>query len=1267
MSNYLSSESADSAPLSPAQQAEIIKNIQLCNDEIIKLPASSSIDEKCHLILKLATLYYQFQKYTESLQYCSKISTSYCKLRDAYIVISKCYRQLQNMGSACEFLLKAIDLEFSVPVAFELAYLANSFRKYHISNDMYKRILEVEPLHYQSLNNYGKNLKLFGFHEESLTYLERALYGGHQQTRDYLHFKKFIHSNLILNYLYSDHADYKKQYECTKEYKSSCNVQDVMIHPVPTSTQKLRNIGYISCTFDNPDHAINFFMKPILLNHDTSKYKIFCYQMQKQKYDNSYIEEIDGIVYRNLTGVSDTQAAEIMYNDNLDICVDLMAHASDTRLSIMCAQIAKIQASYCAYPGTTGIPEIKYKIVDTYCIGKDMDKYYIEELIKLPNGYHCFMPNEHPDIIKNNEDKKDGTNIIFGCFNNLAKITGTTMKTWATIINTVPNSKLLIRHYTYDTPDMKEMITKRFEDAGLPRDKLIIYGPYIDTLDVLRLYNNVDIALDPFPYTGTTTTCEALYMGCPVVTLVGEMCHERMGYSLIACLNDAKYVEKCVSYNINDYIKLAVNMASDAEFLTYFRSTIRDRIANSIIGQPKKITEQFEEAYEYMWEKHKKENASTMKIHDTDYQAWRSRNLTGEFLATSYDAKTSILLSLQPFVKKTTPTYPDQPIDILSYEYEIMRHLTIQGCKSCPKTYSYGEVTASSIDTLVRKIGNISIPENKRIKYIEYEYIPAYVTGQINVITIIEAILEQQRMGIYQRSFLGTDIITYKDQIYFIRYSNAVKLTETQRLMSPREFLTWCLSLNYTADSFFSHIKQNPAELVGTVNEIEKKQFIARQLEKQAQQLQLNTQLSQPEITNSSGKLMVNYTPKIFTYLNELRQTTRKLKIHVEGWRGIVHSYAIVSRMHCLPMMNNPNIELTFSDMPYYRPHWGNSVNRSDVLFQIPALPEGQQADVVLRIMFPYDYRPSPKAPKTVVFTTSEKKVLEDSVIISGKKPLADNVYILTPSMYSKLGIMATGYPENRVIMVPHGVNPELFKSATKKEKAVLRAKYNIPANEFVFLNVSALSGNKSINMILEKFAEVQKQFVRCTLIIKSSKTVYEWDLYEHYIKPMNLPESVTKKIINISNVLTDEEMANLHRLSDCYVSPYTCEAFNIPAMEAMFCKNAVICTQGGPTDEFIPKEIMLFVPANVLKFQITNEADKIRDLSGNVIDQYILQPDPNGFKGLMEYCARHALASGVSVTDYSKYANVDSFIQSYSMESVTNHLVDELLRISSK
>lgn len=398
-----------------------------------------------------------------------------------------------------------------------------------------------------------------------------------------------------------------------------------------------------------------------------------------------------------------------------------------------------------------------------------------------------------------------------------------------------------------------------------------------------------------------------------------------------------------------------------------------------------------------------------------------------------------------------------------------------------------------------------------------------------------------------------------------------------------------------------------------------------------------------PEVSSSGA---IPYAKQTGSFLN------RKHLI-VEGWRFFPHSYAIVNQFQCLEMLKHKDLMLYHRDLPFLNPNW-TPVTRlfnEDAelkLRTIPSPPEDLDGDVLFRIGYPYDFRKSPLS-KTFVFGTSEWGVIYDRMLW-GNIPLQEvlkdsDVGIIVPSNWSKCGFVRSGAEPDRITVIPHGVDPRIFKPAEDLERTVLREKFGW-YNSFVFLNIGAMTGNKGIIILLKAFAEIATHYSDVKLVLKGMDSLYSSKKLLTDIKnrlSSSELDIIVPRVEYLGGTFSFADIACLYQAADCYVSPYLAEGFNMPALEGAACGLPVICTEGGPTDDFVTESFALRIKSELKEY-----------MENGCINRLLLMPDIRHLITLMKEVIEDSAWRNNAHISGPVYVN-----QKFTWEHVTRQLLN--------
>jgi len=375
---------------------------------------------------------------------------------------------------------------------------------------------------------------------------------------------------------------------------------------------------------DFREHPVPRLIGPVLRHHDRSQVEVFCYSSVAQP--DRMTERMKGLAneWRDISRLSDHEAAELIRSDRIDILVDLAGHWADSRMMLFARKPAPVQVQI-LYPGTTGLEAMDYRITDEWSDpAGDSDGHYVERLVRLPRCAWCYQPDEDGPAVRPLPALSAG-HMTFGCLNNPVKVTDQCLQLWGRILENVPGSRLLLLCAGENVAQPPPAVSERGStscvafppDGGTqPRAAVPQVLPIQDRLgrlginpvrvepvrrqprrQYLELFNQIDIALDPYPYNGETTTCDGLWMGVPHVALAGDRCASRRTMSHLCNLGFGELVAS----SGDQYVRIATTLAGDLPRLAELRASMRERMAGSPMMDYRGYIVHLESAYRAMW------------------------------------------------------------------------------------------------------------------------------------------------------------------------------------------------------------------------------------------------------------------------------------------------------------------------------------------------------------------------------------------------------------------------------------------------------------------------------------------------------------------------------------------------------------------------------------------------------------------------------------------------------------------------------------------
>jgi predicted O-linked N-acetylglucosamine transferase (SPINDLY family) len=541
---------------------------------------------------------------------------------EAYNSLGDTFREKGDLDRAIACLCRAGELKPDFPEAhFNLGLSYLTQRKPDEAIAAYRRALKLRPDFVEVHNNLGNVWQALGDLDEAVTsYLRAAelrpdLPESHSNLGSCFHrqgeldkaiasFRRALelkpnlaaaHSNLLYTLYFCPRRDAASIFEEHRQWNrrhAEPLANLIRPHLNDAAPDRRLRIGYVSPNFRN--HAGSFFLAPLFSAHNHKLFEIFCYSdivvpdaiTAKLR---SYSDE-----WRETAGLSDEQVAELIRADKIDILVDLTMHMADGRPLLFARKPAPVQVCWLAYQGTTGLSTMDYRLTDAHLDPPGLfDHYYSEESIRLPDSFWCYDPLTDEPAVNSLPALEKGY-VTFGCLNNFCKVTDDVLRLWARVLSAVDRSKLIL---LAGEGSHRERAIRFLEREGISRER-ITFQAFLPRPDYLRLYHQIDIGLDTFPYNGQTTTLDAVWMGVPVVTIIGQATSvARAGASILRNLGTPELIAE----SADEFVAIAVELANNSGRLAELRTSLRQRLEKSPLMDASRFAANVEAAYRGMW------------------------------------------------------------------------------------------------------------------------------------------------------------------------------------------------------------------------------------------------------------------------------------------------------------------------------------------------------------------------------------------------------------------------------------------------------------------------------------------------------------------------------------------------------------------------------------------------------------------------------------------------------------------------------------------
>ncbi len=452
----------------------------------------------------------------------------------------------------------------------------------------YERALALKPDLAAGRADMATVLKDQGRVEEAIAQYRRAISTDPSLVEAHSHLLYALHASdrITPRELYDEHVIWGKSHGA----KVDSGVNARAWQGVNRDPSRRLRVGYVSPDFR--DHPVARFLQPVVEFRDRAQVEVVCYSTGTRA--DEVTARWRGLAdhWRDASALNDAQLADLVRQDRVDVLVDLAGHTGSGRLLVFARRPAPVLITYLGYPNTTGLPAVDYRITDAAAdpIGV-ADELHTEKLLRVDG---CFLAYAILDELPPIAPRAASGPVTFGSFNNLAKISPTTVRLWTDVLAAMPEARMIIKTTSMGDPPTRELAARRFASLGLPMDRVELLGPARTQNEHLATYARIDVALDTFPYNGTTTTCEALAMGVPVVSLHGSHHASRVGLSILSAAGFREWATD----DPKQFVSTARGVADQAASL---RPTLRDRIRASTLCDGRGIARKIESAYRTAW------------------------------------------------------------------------------------------------------------------------------------------------------------------------------------------------------------------------------------------------------------------------------------------------------------------------------------------------------------------------------------------------------------------------------------------------------------------------------------------------------------------------------------------------------------------------------------------------------------------------------------------------------------------------------------------
>lgn len=492
--------------------------------------------------------------------------------------------ELNRPEDAQRYLLKSIQL--APDHADTYNYLGNLYLRYWRlaeASEQYRQVIELRPDYASAYGNLAWVATLEGRIVDAVALYHKAL----ELQSDF----RIAADNLLFALNYTDIYTPEQVRDEHLRLADSCYGTSKNLAVKPYQQREKIRVGYVSP--DLKAHSVGFFIEPVLRCHNKECFEIFCYDVVAVPDETTRRMMNFGWNWRTVYGLSDSAIAKQIQADEIDILVDLAGHTKGNRLGVFAMSPAPMQVTWLGYPNTTGLKQIHFRLTDELADPPGMtDHLYVERQVRLPRSFLCYEP---PASAPEVPPLREGP-IVFCSFNNNPKISDSVLRLWAGVLHSLPDALLSLKNGSLTDAGVRKRLIDRFTDYGIDPSRLILNAFADSREEHLLHYGACHVALDTYPYNGTTTTCEALLMGVPVVTLAGLTHVSRVGLSILNTVG----LSELIALDADQYVEIAVTLAKSPARLREYRRCLREQLLQSPMTDASAFTADLEYAYQWM-------------------------------------------------------------------------------------------------------------------------------------------------------------------------------------------------------------------------------------------------------------------------------------------------------------------------------------------------------------------------------------------------------------------------------------------------------------------------------------------------------------------------------------------------------------------------------------------------------------------------------------------------------------------------------------------